>query len=55
MGIIEKNSLFTLVAIQNVLIGLLNFITFKKFDILNEKHTELIATFHDLSKNRKNL
>lgn len=55
MNIIEKDLLFTIVTIQLMLIGLLNFGTFKKVDILNRKYIELKSTFYDLRRIRKKL
>ncbi|GAB3070460.1 hypothetical protein ACFOU0_09120 [Salinicoccus sesuvii] len=55
MGIIEKKTLMGLIIFQLLLIGCLNFITFRRIEFLESKFTGLKEEFDQLYEGDKNL
>ncbi|MFC3417889.1 hypothetical protein ACFOLA_08985 [Salinicoccus hispanicus] len=48
MGIIEKKTLMGLIILQLIMIGFLNFITFRRVDFLDTKFAELKDEYDQL-------
>lgn len=53
MNIIEKDLNFLITGLLVIIFGVLNFVTFKKFDSLNLKFKEIQSTHLELKKSRK--